>query len=83
MLALIKAALSVLAALGNALGLYMQQKQAKEVKEARVDAYNKAQAEDDSISSDPASAWMREFGPSAKSGVAQDGTSAEADKAGT
>ena len=83
MLAVLKAALSMLAALGNALGLYLQQKQAKEAKEERKEEHKDAQATSDGIAADPASAWLREFNPSGQAGAAQDGTGAKADKAGS
>lgn len=90
MLAVLKAALSMLAALGNALGLlgglatsYMQHKQAKEAKEERKEEHDEAQAASDRISLDPAAEWLREFNPSGQAGVAQDSASTKADKAST
>ena len=87
MLAVLKAALSMFAALGNALGLYLQQKQAKEAKEERKEEMHEAQSTSNSIAADPASAWLREFNPNSQAGVAhslrEDGASTEADKAST
>ena len=83
MLAVLKAALSMLAALGNALGLYLQQKQAAEARAERKEEHNEAQSTADRIANDPAAEWLREFGPSAGARAESDHASAEANKAGT